>query len=90
MPINCVVIDDEPLARECITNYVREVDFLELTGIGSNPVELERTLNEQSVDLIFLDIQMPLLNGVDYLRMTPMRPMVILTTAYPHYALEGF
>ena len=90
MPINCVVIDDEPLARECITNYVREVDFLELTGIGSNPVELERTLNEQSVDLIFLDIQMPLLNGVDYLRMTPLRPMVILTTAYPHYALEGF
>lgn len=90
MPIHCVIIDDEPLARECITNYVREIDFLELTGTGSNPVELERTLNEQPVDLIFLDIQMPLLNGVDYLRMTPKRPMVILTTAYPHYALEGF
>jgi len=90
MPLNCVTIDDEPLARECIANYVREIDFLELVGTGSNPVELRQLLDEQVVDLIFLDIQMPIMTGIDFLKMTQNPPMVIITTAFPSYALEGF
>lgn len=90
MTLKCVAIDDEPLARECIANYIREVDFLQLTGTGANPVELTRLLHEQKVDLIFLDIQMPVINGIEFLRMTPNPPMVIITTAYPSYALDGF
>lgn len=90
MTLKCVVIDDEPLARECIANYVREVDFLQLTGSGSNPIDLTRLLDEQDVDLIFLDIQMPVINGIEFLKMTQNLPMVIITTAYPSYALDGF
>ena len=90
MTLRCVAIDDEPLARECIANYVREIDFLQLTGAGNNPIELTRLLNEQKVDLIFLDIQMPVINGIEFLKMAQNPPMVIITSAYPNYALEGF
>src|SRR5688572_13692988 len=90
MTLKCVAIDDEPLARECIANYVREIDFLQLTGTGNNPVDLTRMLDEQEVDLIFLDIQMPVINGIEFLKMTQNPPMVIITTAYPSYALDGF
>jgi len=88
--VRCVTIDDEPLARECIANYVKEVDFLQLVGTGTNPVELTSLMDKVDVDLIFLDIQMPVMNGIEFLRMTPNPPMVIITTAYPSYALEGF
>jgi DNA-binding LytR/AlgR family response regulator len=90
MILKCVAIDDEPLARECIANYVREVNFLQLTGTGSNPVELTKLLDEQDIDLVFLDIQMPVINGIEFLKMTQNPPMVIITTAYPSYALDGF
>jgi len=88
--IKCVIIDDEPLARECIANYVDQIDFLQLAGTGSNPLELTRIMDEQKVDLVFLDIQMPVLNGIDFLKMAQNMPMVIITTAYPSFALEGF
>jgi DNA-binding LytR/AlgR family response regulator len=90
MTLKCIAIDDEPLARECIANYVREIDFLELTGTGNNPVDLSRLLGEQEIDLVFLDIQMPVMNGIEYLKLAQNPPMVIITTAYPSYALEGF
>lgn len=90
MPLKCIIIDDEPLARECIINYVNEIEFLELVGTGSNPIDLTQLTDKHSVDLIFLDIQMPIMNGIDFLKMTPKPPMVIITTAYPSYALEGF
>jgi DNA-binding LytR/AlgR family response regulator len=90
MKLQCAVIDDEPLARECIEGYISQVDFLELAGVGSNPVELGRLMLRHPVDLIFLDVQMPLMSGIDFLKLMPERPMVILTTAYPHYALESF
>lgn len=90
MSLKCVTIDDEPLARECIANYVREIDFLELVGMGNNPVELIQLLDKHPVDLIFLDIQMPIMNGIEFLKMAQHPPMVIITTAYPSYALEGF
>jgi DNA-binding LytR/AlgR family response regulator len=90
MILKCLVVDDEPLARECITNYIKDVNFLELAGTCNNPVELTAAMGEQEVDLIFLDIQMPIINGIDFLRMTSKLPIVIITTAYPSYALEGF
>lgn len=88
--IRCCVIDDEPLARECLINYINEIDFLTLAGEGSNPMELDKILGSKTVDLIFLDIQMPLMNGIDYLRSNPSLPPIIFTTAYPSYALEGY
>jgi DNA-binding LytR/AlgR family response regulator len=90
MELTCVIIDDEPLARECIANYVSEVGFLKLVGEGNNPVDLVGLIARHSPDLIFLDIQMPVMNGIDFLKTTPRLPMVIITTAYPTYALEGF
>ena len=88
--INCVIIDDEPLAREGIADYVREVDFLDLVGICENPLELMKFLERQQIDLIFLDIQMPKMNGIDFLKIVSKPPMVIITTAFPSFALEGF
>jgi DNA-binding LytR/AlgR family response regulator len=90
MALKCLVVDDEPLARECITNYIKEVDFLELAGTCNNPVELTAEMGKQEVNLIFLDIQMPIINGIDFLKMGAKLPTVIITTAYPSYALEGF
>lgn len=88
--MSCVIVDDEPLAREGLSNYVREVDFLELKATCENPLELLDLLDQSPVDLIFLDIQMPKMNGLDFLKITQKMPMVIITTAYPSYALEGF
>jgi DNA-binding LytR/AlgR family response regulator len=88
--LKCVTIDDEPLARECIVNYINQIDFLESVGTGNNPLELIKLSSEQKVDLIFLDIQMPVINGIEFLKMTTNAPMVIITTAYPSYALESF
>jgi len=88
--ISCVIIDDEPLAREGLARYVREVDFLQLNGTCENPLELLQLLDRQPADLIFLDIQMPKMNGIDFLKIMQQPPMVVITTAYPTYALEGF
>jgi two-component system, LytTR family, response regulator len=88
--LNCVIVDDEPLAREGLADYVKEIDFLQLTGVCINPVELGKLLGSQKIDLIFLDIQMPKMNGIDFLRILPNPPMVIITTAFSEYALEGF
>ena len=88
--MNCVIVDDEPLAREGLANYVREVDFLRLTGTCEHPLELINKLDQQPVDLIFLDIQMPKMSGIDFLKIVQNPPMVIITTAYPSFALEGF
>lgn len=88
--INCVIVDDEPLAREGLANYVREVDFLNLAGICENPLELLPLIDQNTVDLVFLDIQMPKMNGIEFLKIMQKPPMVVITTAYPSYALEGF
>jgi DNA-binding LytR/AlgR family response regulator len=90
MNLSTAIIDDEPLARECIANYVNEVDFLSIAGTGSNPLDLVQLLDRVPIDLVFLDIQMPVINGIDFLKTTKDLPMVIITTAYPSYALEGF
>lgn len=88
--LNCVIIDDEPLARDGIAHYVSQIDFLQLMGTCEDPVELMKLMDTQPVDLIFLDIQTPKMNGIDFLKMVKDPPMVIITTAFPSYALEGF
>ena len=88
--INCVIIDDEPLAREGMAKYVGEVDFLHLIDTCENPVELVKIMDHHRVDLLFLDIQMPRMNGIDFLKIVQKPPMVIITTAFQNYALEGF
>jgi len=88
--INCVIVDDEPLAREGLANYVREVDFLSLAGVCENPLELLPLVDKNTIDLVFLDIQMPKMNGIEFLKIMQKPPMVVITTAYPSYALEGF
>ncbi len=90
MKLRCVIVDDEPLASEGLAKYVEVIDYLELIAIAENPLELNKLLDNQPIDLIFLDIQMPHMTGLDFLKIKPNLPMVILTTAYPNYALEGF
>lgn len=88
--MNCVIIDDEPIARKLLDEYIAETDFLKLVGIAENPLKAINLINEQEVDLIFLDINMPKMNGLDFLRSATNLPMVIMTTAYGQYALDGF
>jgi len=88
--INCVIVDDEPLAREGINKYVREIDFFRLAGTCENAIELIRVIDHHKVDLVFLDVQMPKMNGMEFLKITREPPMVIITSAYPSYALESF
>lgn len=88
--INCVIVDDEPLAREGIAHYAQEVDFLTLIDTCENPLKLMKLMDEHRIDLIFLDIQMPKMNGIDFLKIVQKPPMVIVTTAFPSYAIEGF
>ena len=88
--INCVIIEDEPIARKILEEYIADVDFLNLIGKFENPVKAASTLSETCVDIIFLDINMPRLNGIEFLKISKNLPAVIITTAYPEYALEGF
>lgn len=88
--MKCIITDDEPLAREGLANYVKDIDFLALIGLAENPLETLRLMEETTVDLLFLDIQMPKLNGLDFLKSLDQPPLVIITTAYPSFALEGY
>ena len=88
--IKCIVIDDEPLARTLIESHIIEVPFLKLLGSFKNAILAADFLNKNEVDLIFLDIQMPKLTGIDFLKTLAHPPKVIFTTAYREYAIEGF
>lgn len=88
--MNCIVIDDEPLGRKGIELLIGEVPGLELKGTFGSAIEAGEFLTTNPIDLLFLDIEMPRLNGIDFLKNLYQPPMVIFTTAYPQYALEGF
>ncbi len=88
--LHCVIIDDEPIARKGLKEYINDVDFLQLAGEFENPMKAMDLLMVQQVDLIFLDIQMPKITGLEFLRSLANPPAVIFTTAYPQYAVDGF
>jgi len=90
MKLKCIITDDEPLSTEGLSKYLEVIDYLELVAIAQNPLELNKLLESEPVDLIFLDIQMPFMTGLDFLKIKTRLPMVILTTAYSDYAIEGF
>jgi DNA-binding LytR/AlgR family response regulator len=88
--LNCIIVDDEPGARRILQEFVGQVPFLELLGKFENAVKAEAFLKMNAVELIFLDIQMPKLSGLNWLQQSNHESMVILTTAFPEYALEGY
>jgi DNA-binding LytR/AlgR family response regulator len=90
MKLNCLIIDDEPLARKGLAEYVKEIDFLHSTGECGSAAEAANIIAKQEVHLLMLDIQMPRLNGIDFLKTLSHPPMAIITTAYSEYALEGY
>lgn len=90
MTLSCFIIDDEPLAIEVIESHVSKIDGLEVEATFQNAVKAFQALRETEVDILFLDIQMPRLTGIEFLRMMKNPPKVIFTTAYREYALEGF
>ncbi|MBO9616539.1 MAG: response regulator transcription factor [Dyadobacter sp.] len=88
--IRCLIVDDEPLAISVLQEYISQLETLTLVGTCCNAVEALLFLQKNKVDLLFLDIQMPKLTGIDFLKTLANRPKVIFTTAYREYALEGF
>lgn len=88
--INCIAIDDEPLALAQLTGYISRVPFLNLIAACQDAFDATKQLTAQKVDLLFIDINMPDLNGLDFVRSLISKPMVIFTTAYSEYAVEGF
>ena len=90
MTLNCAIIDDEPLALEMMSDYVQKTPFLTLTGAYNSAVQAIKTIRENPVDLLFLDIQMPELSGLEFAKVLPKRTKVVFTTAFPQYAVEGY
>ena len=90
MIIKCAVVDDEPLAVELLASYVKKIPFLELCGKYTNATDALHGIGEQPVDLLFLDIQMPELNGLELSRMVPENTRIVFTTAFNQYAVDGF
>lgn len=90
MKLKCIIVDDEPMARKVLEEYINDTGFLQLVGKAENPLKANDILNTESVDLLFLDINMPKLSGVEFLKASSNLPLTIFTTAYAEYALEGF
>ena len=90
MNIKCVIVDDEPLARRVIKKYLLKIPSLKLVKECSNAIEATSVLHENKIDLIFLDVKMPELSGLEFLKILSDPPLVILTTAFSEYALEGY
>jgi len=88
--INCLIVEDEPLARSLLIDYVQKVPYLSLIKACSGPMEAMEELRNNPVDLLFLDVQMPEITGISFLKSLQKKPLVILTTAYSQYALEGY
>ena len=90
MTINCAIIDDEPLAAGLLESYVAKTPYLNLTGTYNSAITAMRDLRDNPVPLLFLDIQMPELSGVEFAKILPKDTKIVFTTAFPQYALEGY
>ncbi len=89
-PICCLIVEDEPIAQQIIENFIGRLPFLELVGKASNVFEAYDLLSQNQIDLIFCDIEMPQISGLEFLKSLPNRPQVIMTTAFHQFAHEGF
>lgn len=90
MKFNCIIVDDEPLARNLLSDYVRKVPELNLVETLSSPLQVMDVLRKNEIDIMFLDVQMPDLTGIALLKVLQKKPLIVLTTAYSEYALEGY
>ncbi|EGC19526.1 MAG: LytR/AlgR family response regulator transcription factor [Prevotella multiformis] len=90
MTLNCIIIDDEPLAADLLASYAKKTLFLNLIGVFNSAVEGIKVIRENRVDLIFLDIQMPELSGLEFARILPKETKIIFTTAFSQYAVDGY
>ena len=90
MRINCVIIDDEPLAAELLLSYAKRISYLNVKGTFNSAIAAMRELREHPVDLIFLDIQMPELSGLEFARILPPQTRIVFTTAFNQYAIDGY
>ncbi|MFZ1677521.1 MAG: LytTR family DNA-binding domain-containing protein [Saprospiraceae bacterium] len=88
--LRCITVDDEPLALDLLEDNIRQIPFLQLIKQCKNAFEATEVLQNEKIDLIFLDIQMPGLTGLQFVKSLPTRPMIIFITAYKNYALEGY
>jgi len=90
MTHTCIIVEDEPLARSLMENYIQKVPYLHLVQSFSNPLKALEYLRENTVDILFSDIQMPEITGITLLKILQKKPLIILTTAYSEYAIEGY
>ncbi len=90
MKLKCIIVEDEPIARKVLQEFVDEIDYLELKGQAENPLKAIPLLQDNDVDIIFLDINMPKINGIDFLKSSKLNASIIITTAYPVYAVEAY
>jgi DNA-binding LytR/AlgR family response regulator len=90
MKLKCVIIDDEPIARKVLREFIEEIDYLELIGQAENPLKAMSLLTENDIDLVFVDINMPKINGIDFLKTSRLKSNIIVTTAYAEYAVEAY
>jgi len=90
MTLRCIIVDDEPLSQEILEKYIRDVSQLSLECTCNDALEASEALQKKNIDLIFLDINMPRISGLQLIKSVPHPPQVIFTTAYPEYAVEGF
>ena len=90
MKLKCVIIDDEPIARQLVAEFIGDIDYLELVGEAENPAKAIKIFTENDIDLIFLDINMPTINGISFLKSSKHPASIIMTTAYAQYAVEAF
>lgn len=88
--MKCIIIDDEPLAVDLLKDFVSKVESLELVNTFNNAIDAISAINKTEVDLIFLDIEMPHFTGIDFIKAIDKKPLIIFTTAYSNYAVEGF
>ena len=88
--INCIIVEDEPLAAEVLEDYIRQVPFLELKATCSDAIYAMEILQKENIDAVFLDIHLPKLKGLDFIKALKHPPKVIITSAYRDYAIEGF
>ena len=88
--LSCIIVDDEPLQPQLLGDYIKKTPFLQLTGVYTNPLEALAAVQQQSIDLVFLDIQMPELSGIQFMQILKGKSKVVVISAYPGYALLGY